>query len=371
MRIAIVSSLQAGTKMANAINTVKMAQGFARLGHDVTLVCRKGLSPLSPDELCTAYGLTTSITWLQLPLRTNRGKRWIFPIWAWHKIKHWRPEFVYARDYLFPCLSSRHGIVTAGESHAHIGSRKLPFNIFLRCARRQDAFKLLVTISERLAEHYHQRGVPQHKLAVLADAVDLELFQRPSSLPPTPFSTASPNIVYAGHLYDYKGIPTILAAAQQLPQCNFHLIGGWPEDIRRQQNVVRELRLSNVAFHGLLPQLVLPPYLWHADILLLPPSQYHPSAAWTSPLKMGEYLASGSPIVATSIPALRDWLSDDEVQFVNPDDPDTMVAGICILLEDRQRCTLLAANGLARSREMSFRHRAQTILQRCALTGKI
>ena len=41
------------------------------------------------------------------------------------------------------------------------------------------------------------------------------------------------------------------------------------------------------------------------------------SSAWTSPLKLAEYLASGSPVVATRIPALLDWITDTEVELVD------------------------------------------------------
>ena len=40
MRVLVASAFEAASQFAHAINTVKMAQGFARLGHQVTLVCR-------------------------------------------------------------------------------------------------------------------------------------------------------------------------------------------------------------------------------------------------------------------------------------------------------------------------------------------
>jgi glycosyltransferase involved in cell wall biosynthesis len=367
MRIAVVAALEAASQIANAINTVKMAEGFARLGHEVTLVCTRPLSgPVSETTLTTTYGLTTPFQWRQLPSRRLTGAQWLFGWLARPVIREIQPQFVYTRTYVAPWFTSRQGIPTAGETHAHIGNNKLAFRLFLR-ASRFEAFRLLVTISERLAAHYQQRGVPMAKTAVLPDAVDLTLFQRPLQLPYTPFSTGSPNVVYSGHLYDYKGIPTILQAASLLPAFNFHLVGGLPADIERHKMAVHSLGLTNVHFHGLQPLTAVPPYLWRADILLLPPSGNHPSAAWTSPVKLGEYLVSGTPIIASDIPALRDWVTDDEVAFVSPDDPQAMAQTIQTIWQDKKRSQQLAQNSLQRGLKMSYTERAHQILRRSGI----
>jgi glycosyltransferase involved in cell wall biosynthesis len=175
--------------------------------------------------------------------------------------------------------------------------------------------------------------------------------------------------VYVGHLYDYKGIPTVLESAARLPDVHFHLVGGWPEDIHRQQRRTQELRLASVTFHGLKPHSAVPRFLWHADVLLLPLSQHHPSAAWTSPLKLGEYLASGTPVVATDVPALRDWVTDDEVEFVPPDDAGALAEGIRRVLRDKARAEQLRVAGLRKAQDFSYKRRAIAILERCKLTS--
>ena len=367
MRILVASAITASSQMANAINTVKMAHGFARLGHKVTVVCRRPLKgKVSLDELARSYGLTEVLQWVQLPNRILVDQHWLFTVLAWRVARQIQPDLVFARNYVFPWLSSKLGIITVAESHAHPGNKKLPFLLMVRGTRHR-AFRLWVTISQRLADHYQSIGVPGEKLVVLADAVDLDLFQRPLYLPPSPFSKDEPNVVYAGHLYDYKGIPTVLEAARLLPNVHFHLIGGWPKDITRQRKRAQELGVTNVTFHGLKPQSNVPPFLWHADVLLLPPSQHHPSAAWTSPLKLGEYLASGTPVVATDIPALRDWVMDEEVEFVPPDDAKALAQGIRRVLDDKLRAEQLQVNGLRKAQNMSYKHRAEVILQQCGL----
>jgi glycosyltransferase involved in cell wall biosynthesis len=345
-----------------------MAQGFARLGHEVTIICRqspKGRVPVK--ELAHMYGLTEPLSWVQLPQKVlgySVDVHWRFALLALPIALWLRPDLAFARNYVFPWLSSKCGIPTVVESHTGPDNNTAPF-LRLVEATRYPAFRLWVTISSRLADGYLSRGVPKDKLLVLPDAVDLDLFQRPTQLPPSPYPDGSPTVVYAGHLLeDYKGIPTILQAAALLPDLQFHLLGGQPHEVARQLERIQEMRLGNVTLHGLKPHAEVPPYLWHADVLLMPPSQHHPSAAWTSPVKLGEYLASGTPVVATSIPALRDWLTDEEVEFVPADAPDSMAAGIRRLLEDRTRADSLSQAGMKKSRELSYEHRAQAILKR-------
>jgi glycosyltransferase involved in cell wall biosynthesis len=344
-----------------------MAHGFAQRGHEVTVVCyRPSEKRVSQAELAHIYGLRKPVRWIQVPrklLQRPIGQHWEFCLLALPVVLLMRPDLVFARSYIFPWLSSKVGIPTVVESHAPLDNRTAPFLHLVDAASHRN-LRLWVTISGRLADHYRSLGVPRDKLIVLPDGADISFFSRPSVLPPSPYTHHAPIAVYTGHLYDYKGIPTILETAALRPDVQFHLVGGWPEDVARQQARIELMGLSNVTLHGLKAQVEIPPFLWHANALLLPPSANHPSAAWTSPLKLGEYLASGTPTVATSIPALRDWLSEDEVEFVNPDDPGALAAGITEVLKDRIYARNLTRRGLEKVRNFSYESRAQRILDR-------
>ena len=371
MRIAVVASMEAGVEKAYAINSINMAQGFTKLGHDVTLITfahREGKRPL--DELRQQYDIRVPLHWIQLP-RVFR-KRFISPNlpFASMALLHlWRlrPDFVFSRSYIAPVLSAKYGFPTVAESHAHTDNRTQPFLKMIEATGRYSQFRYLITISDVLSQHYQSLGVPQEKMLVLPTGVDIDRFTRPENLPPSPYATDKPNIAYVGHLYDYKGIPTILETAQLCQDVHFHLMGGLPQDIERVQLVIKEQNLVNVTLHGHKPQSELPPYLWNADMLLLPPSLDHPSARWTSPVKLGEYLASGTPVIATRIPALEDWLTDEQVTFIAPDSPPAMAQAITAGLSNPQQVQQKSERGIQLAQEFSYRVRAQTILQKCGL----
>jgi glycosyltransferase involved in cell wall biosynthesis len=341
-----------------------MAEGFAMQGHDVTLVCRapaEGIQGKSALEY--QYALHAPMRWVQLsPSRCGRA---LDPDWdfAWQLLPRllcWRPDFVFSRNYIAPWLSSFMGIPTVAESHAHPVTRTKPFNRFIKGTTHRQ-FKVLVTIAQVLRDNFAALGVPKEKILVLPDAVDLHNFLPPEILPVSPY-TSLPNVVYAGHLYDYKGIPDIVGAASLLPEVAFHLIGGLADDIQRVQSMIAGLRLTNIVVHGHKPRTELPPYLWHADALLLPPSAKHPSAQFTSPVKLGEYLASGRPLISSDISALRTWITEEHTNFILPDNPESLAEGIRWVLTHRKEASALAVNGQKLSRTLSYSQRAKSIL---------
>jgi len=50
-----------------------------------------------------------------------------------------------------------------------------------------------------------------------------------------------------GHLYDGRGIELIFDLAGQMPELDFHLVGGSDEDLLYWQSVGRK---TNIFFHG-------------------------------------------------------------------------------------------------------------------------
>lgn len=366
MLVLVCCEFEATSQWAHAINVIKMAQGFARLNYDVIAVCLQPSSgPVSISDLNRIYGLTETIRWIQLPRRVFglpvRPRSRLLAVLTLLVTLRFQPDLVYARSNRFPKLSSYFGFSTIAEKHSKVGIQSPAFYQLVKASHHKK-FLTWITISHRLADYYYSQGVPKGKVCVLPDAVDLKCYARPSALPASPYPSGKRNIAYVGHLYDYKGVPTIIEAASLMREYLFHLVGGWDADIARHQKRVSELGLVNVVFHGLKPQVDVPKYLWHANVLLLPPSQLHPSAAWTSPVKLGEYLASGTPVVATDIIALRDWLTDEEVEFVEPDSAEALATGIQNVIDNVERTRRRQQAGLLKARKLSYEKRVEAAL---------
>lgn len=358
MRIIVIAANNAGSPKAHAINLIKTAEGFHNCGHEVILITKKSLRTMNKMELYKIYGIPEDILWIQVP--NFVGENLLFAIFALPFILKLSPDLIYARNYACPWLLTKIGLPTVVESHIYPNQNRW-FNRFIGSTHNPN-FKAVITINETLRDSYLNKGVSS-KILVFPDAVDPKLFERPNVLPSSPYGSQKKIVTYAGHLYDYKGIPTILEAAKELPDIIFHLVGGLPEDIDRQKKRISDMKITNVYLDGLKPHAEVPKYLWHADILLLPPSADHPSAQWTSPVKAGEYLLSGTPVIATSIPALKRWFTDKEVEFISPDDPQEMATAIRYLLSNKNRTEELTRNGIKWALENTYAKRAKKIME--------
>lgn len=366
MKILVASAFPADSAYANAVNTIKMADGFAKNGHDVTVVCRQPKNgQLTDADLRQRFHLSSRLCFQQVlstrcavPLDAHRA----FGYQVLKIARTLKPDFSYCRNYIAPVmLAERYGVPTVAESHAHLGHQSPPLLDMIQGLNQVSTFKGLITIHPVLKDHFCSLGAPERKVHILADAVDVELFSRPAGYS-KPYRER-PLVVYAGHLYDYKGIPTILDAATHSPDIDYRLVGGHPAEIACVKQRIAQKSLTNVELIGLIPHSQVPPHLWDADVLLLPPSANHPSAHWTSPVKLGEYLAAATPVVATRIPALEYWLTHNEVHFVKPDDAQALIDGIQYIVHNHAEAEDMTHNGYALSLRISYRQRCQNILQ--------
>ena len=330
------------SRWANSIQVTKMSQAFTQVGHDVELIIPStllGYNRIDREEIWKHYGISDPFTITQLPLqglinieRRVRTGRLSFGYAVARHLQKTGADLAFARNYVAPYWTAKLGIATIAETHADVDDFYQKQMVYE--ASHWPTFKALVTISSKLAEDYARAGVPEEKIIVEQDGVD-----------PSPFIATAPEavtqlkaeltgkyaktVLYAGHLYDYKGMPTLLDAAARLPETRFVLVGGWEHDVKRMQDIVDARRLENVTLIGFVPNQQIPAYLMAADLLLLPNSAQHAQAGTTSPLKLFEYMVSGTPIVATSIENVTEILRHREnALLVNPDDPNEMAEGI-------------------------------------------
>jgi len=125
--------------------------------------------------------------------------------------------------------------------------------------------------------------------------------------------------LYAGHLYGWKGVKTVFDAAKQCPDMLFVCIGGTQGDVEKAKQ--QAVDIPNVLLLGHKPKTEVPKYLVAADVLLLPnTAATEESVRYTSPIKMFEYMASGTPIIASDLPSLREVLTEDIAFFVEAGD---------------------------------------------------
>jgi glycosyltransferase involved in cell wall biosynthesis len=165
-----------------------------------------------------------------------------------------------------------------------------------------------------------------------------------------------------------KGTDGILPLARELPEVEFmivgHITGSGPAG--RLARRVAAFRLKNVRLVERLSPASLPPYLYAADCLLVPPStaplQKHKRTVL--PMKVFVYMGAGRPIVGPRTPDLAEVLSHGHnALLVRADDVKAAVDGLRRLLRDPALQDRLAQNALADAETHSWARRAQRIVE--------
>lgn len=177
---------------------------------------------------------------------------------------------------------------------------------------------------------------------------------------------------YVGHLYPGRGIEIIEVLARECPDILFLVVGGNDSHVtaRRSMNVA-----SNLRFLGHVPHPVARRAMSAVDLLLMPYQEQvsiglagHDTGRWMSPMKMFEYMASGTPFVASDLPVLREVLRDGEnAVLIQPDDLPAWRRSILALRDDPVRRQALADHAFGEYKaHYTWRGRAKRII---ALAG--
>ena len=162
-------------------------------------------------------------------------------------------------------------------------------------------------------------------------------------------------IAYCGVLNDEKDGTDILIRAfaeihKQYPEYSLSLYGipVKKEDMNRYLQIVSELNISNnVFFHGKVSNDIIPALLSEASILVLP-RPYSIQAEHGFPTKLGEYLATGNPVLVTPVGDIPEYLKDNEnAYFIEPGNINSLVTKCVELIEDKIKSKKIGKNGRA------------------------
>lgn len=214
----------------------------------------------------------------------------------------------------------------------------------------------LVANSRATAERLTERYGLNRSIAVIPNGVDFR-----SLIPEKDWARCVERIVYAGSFFGWKGVDDLAAAARELPGLRISLFGGDEASIRK----LRERSLAGGAeleFAGRVSPRRVAQALEQACIAVLP-NRADADSAFTSPIKLFEYMAAGCAIVASDLPAVREILAEDEAVWIRPGDPHSLAAGLRRLVADPDLARALSARVRAKARRYTWVRRGLDLAQ--------
>lgn len=383
MKIIYISNSRIPTEKAHGFQIVKMCESFAQSWAEVKLILPdRSNREFWGVDIFKHYGLENNFQIIKLK---SLDPTWLFKapagfyikiqsLFFMYSLRRWlrRQKFssediLYTRDELLLPLLLRFSKNVIWESHAL--PRQLDFY-----KKYIQGCRAIMPLTFRIKEDLVKLGVPESKIMVSADAVDLEVFdiQMDKQTARQELHLKVDKIIlgYTGSLKTKgldKGVMTILQAAAKLKSVfnNLHvvLVGGGPEDTDFYSNLGQELGVEKmVTFVPKVDQRTLAVYQKAFDILLMPFPNIKHYAYYMSPLKMFEYLAAKRPIIASDLPSIREVLSESSCYFVKAGEAEDLAKVIKQAVTDTKLSATKADAAYVLAGKYSWRQRAENII---------
>jgi len=293
-------------RFAREYHVYRLAESLAAAGCDVILAAAPSPQLTHADQLHDLFGGSRSdrlrVIWLKREISLGpwkiRSGAWFFRQLD-RLIPSLKPDAVFTmhtkaadriaqRHRSLPLVFEAHEIFADTYSEASAEYRKL-----FELERRIYAHvRGIVTISPYLADCLRKRFTIRVPLRVQHDGIDESMLLE-TSTEPDPHE-----LIYAGSLQAWKGVPVAIEAMRLLPDFHLTLLGGSGKSLE----LLRQNAPANVTFTGQVSRDDMRPYLQKASIGLMPNLLEPRSALYTFPLKLLEYSAAGKGIVASNIP---------------------------------------------------------------------
>ncbi|MDP3956278.1 MAG: glycosyltransferase family 4 protein [bacterium] len=371
--ILYVTNVRMPTQKAHGIQMIKMCEAFAALGAPVTFYvpCRR--NPIKENPF-TYYTVARSFSVKKLPvidlLRFASRLGFVLEVvtftlavFARFAFAARRGRVFYTREYYLAAMARALGYNVVYEAH-NIPTRD---RLFFALVKRVPT---IITNSRGVAQEFRDRGFT--RVLAYPNGIDLgaftvreakEILRGELDLP-----QEKTIALYTGHLYDWKGIDVVMEAAEALAARGENVqmvcVGGTTEDVAHYRALAHERDIENISFLGHKNHALIPRYLKAADVLLLPNVPISKeSICYTSPVKLPEYMASGTPIIASDLPSIRALVGDDEVLLVPAGDAYALAVAIMQTIGDVSSATLRATTARAHVEDWTWDKRAKAVLE--------
>ncbi|MBV8334156.1 MAG: glycosyltransferase, partial [Alphaproteobacteria bacterium] len=208
--------------------------------------------------------------------------------------------------------------------------------------RRADA---LVTLCAGMKRELSGRGVPDEKITVVPNAVDLPAFGLSQARDPALAQRLGINGVtvlgFIGSFYHYEGLDLLIRALplirRTLPNVRLLLVGGGDEEEHLHRQAADTGLSEFVRFTGRVPHREVGRYYDLVDFFVYPRRRSRLTDLVT-PLKPLEAMAAGRLVIASNVAAHLELIRDDQTGYLfDPDDASSIARRIVEAINDDPR----------------------------------
>ena len=405
MKIAIITD-HIPTRYAHSINTMKIAQGFFKMGYDVRVLAVRRYTEeknrYKIKNIHNFYGINKKIK--------IKYFRDYSPYYFWEN--HILGSFfniatkiiikLFPKLKVFVDIENKKGIFCEKKISEYCQNEKIAlafcrrvykiisYNVFNKIPTVLDLhgfekhhiakllkmkinpyFKGILTINNTLKKKFIKLGFLEEKIIAMENCVDLTQYDRISNKKMSirkhlNLPLDKKIILYTGKLSKDRGIETVLRSSLDFDRnkYSFYLIGGNNKSLKMWKKYIYKNKIeSDINLLGFIEKIYIPFYLKAADILLATYSPSCPTLDIMSPVKIIEYMASKNPIIATKIGRNVDLWSNNELLFIKPDDPKDLTAKVKLLVTDDDLRSRLIKNAYSKARRYSIEKRCEKILE--------
>lgn len=378
MKLFYIANSRMPTERAHGWQIVKMCEALSKAGADVRLIVpRRWGNPIKENPF-EFYKLKPTFKIKYLPcfdllslVKGDLASILAFKIQATTFALAvflnyiWRKGLFFSRDHFSALFLSLAGRKVYLEIHDQ-PSGSLPMQILLR-----KLGGLVTTNAWKGKEVSRVFKLPTSKIFVSGNAVDPSEFVLGSSKNDCRrmlgLEGGQKLVVYAGHLYSWKGVFTLARAVNFLPDdVKVIFVGGNKNSIEQFKQFASQEKLpaNKIEIVGYRPHEEIPSYLCAADALVVPTSAKERIGYFeTSPLKLMECMAARRPLVVADTPSAREIVEENEVVFFEPDNPQDLARKLVSVLGNQLSGEEKIKNAWNKVLGMSWDNRARNILE--------
>jgi len=377
MKISYVSNARIPTEKAHGYAICKMCEEFANLENEVQLIVPTRRNSIDGD-LFAYYGLEKNFKVKKVKLfdfisseRFFFGKGEIlqrfFFLFKLLFIAIDKDSVIYTRNPEIAWLFKKKGHVVYYESHLWPKSKKKMYSFFLKNVDR------IVCISFGIANKHKENGLKDVMIA--PSGVDLDDFvtqkDKKELRQELDLRSDKKIITYVGKfktMGQAKGVESLIAIFKEVmiqePEAFLLLVGASREEQTWLSNLFLSLGISDKNYKVVLhqPREKIAAFLQSSDLLVMnyPGTEHY--AYFMSPIKLFEYMASGTPIITSDLPTIREIVQDADVFFFETENMQDLKEKMLHAIGDEEACHKRSSNALEKVQGYSWEKRAEKIM---------